>query len=92
MLRADYRDMGDDEKMIDKGYRNGQLILAILAVPPVALFYSGNEKIAFCWGFLVVVYLLNDMVNRLYDLCIRLSRTNELLVDGRDERRWRKAE
>jgi hypothetical protein len=30
------------------------------------------------------------MLDRLHDLTIRLSRTNELLIDGQDERHWRK--
>jgi hypothetical protein len=39
----------------------------------------------------VIVYLLNDAIVHLRDLAIRLSRINELLVDGSDERRYRKA-
>jgi hypothetical protein len=91
MVRADYRDMNDDEKIVAKGYNQGQIIVLILAViPGVALWY-GDDKAAAYLGFIVIVYLLNDAVGRLYDLTIRLSRTNELLVDGHDERRGRKA-
>jgi hypothetical protein len=61
-----------------------------LRLLPAGAFYFGDEKAAFYLGYIGIVYLLNDMINRLYDLCIRLSRTNELLVDGHDERRWRK--
>jgi hypothetical protein len=59
-------------------------------VPGIA-FWFGGEKLAVYFGFIAIVLLLNNAVGRLHDLAIRLSRTNELLVDGDDERRYRKA-
>jgi hypothetical protein len=90
MLRADYRNMDDDETQIAKGYRSGTLVAGILLCLPGLGLYLGDEKTAFYFGFMAVILLLNEMVNRLNDLAIRLSRTNELLVDGNDERRYRK--
>ena len=90
MLRSDHRHMGDDEEIISKGYRNGYVAVLVYGLLPAGAFYFGDEKAAFYLGYIGIVYLLNDMINRLYNLCIRLSRTNELLVDGHEERRWRK--
>ena len=92
MIRADYRNMGDDEALIDNGYRTGQISAVILGGLTAAAFYFGNGQLGFCAGFIAVILALGGIVDRLYDLTIRLSRTNELLVDGHDERRWRKAE
>jgi hypothetical protein len=39
MIRADYRDMHDDEKEVAKGYRKGQLIfLAAVLIPSFLLW------------------------------------------------------
>jgi hypothetical protein len=91
MIRADYRDMNDDEKEISKSYRQGQFHALIAVLLPSFALWFGREQLAFFFGFVAVVYLLNDAVGRLHDLAIRLSRTNELLVDGHDERRHRKS-
>ena len=91
MIRADYRDMNDDEKAIGKGHMRGQSIVLICVLVPGIAFWFGGEKLAVYFGFIAIVLLLNDAVGRLHDLAIRLSRTNELLVDDDDERRYRKA-
>jgi hypothetical protein len=91
MIRADYRDMNDDEKAIGKGYMRGQSIALICVLFPGIAFWFGGEKLAVYFGFIAIVLLLNEAVGRLHDLAIRLSRTNELLVDGNDERGYRKA-
>jgi hypothetical protein len=91
VVRADCRNMHDDELVISNGYRKGQTILAVLAALPAAALWLNNDKAAIYLGFVAVIYFLNDAVGRLYDLAIRVSRTNELLVDGDDKRRNRKA-
>lgn len=78
--------MADDEKLIGRGYRNGGL----LSAAPGVAGYFGGEKFAIYAAFVALVYLLTDIGSRLYDQTIRQSRTNELLVDGHDERRGRK--
>jgi hypothetical protein len=89
MLRADQRTMADDETEIKKAYWQGHTQAVLMGAAVLGASYFG-EKIAFAAAALVVIYLLNDIIDRLYDLTIRLSRTNELLVDGHNERRWRK--
>jgi hypothetical protein len=49
MIRADYRDMNDDEKVIAKSYRQTYRAPWVL-VPAVAL-WLGNEKLAVFFGF-----------------------------------------
>jgi hypothetical protein len=66
-------------------------IALICVLFPGIAFWFGGEKLAVYFGFIAIVLLLNEAVGRLHDLAIRLSRTNELLVDGNDERRYRKA-
>jgi hypothetical protein len=63
----------------------------LMAVAVLGASYFG-DRVLFPVGAVVLIYLLSDIGDRLYDLTIRVSRSNELLVDGRDERRWRKAE
>jgi len=92
MLRADHRNMADDEKAIRKGYSTGRLMAVIYAAAPAVAFYLEGERTAYFVAFCVVVLFLADLDDRLYDLTIRISRTNELLVDGYEERRTRKAE
>ena len=89
-VRADYRDMSDDEKLIARNYRKGELIVLFLLGVPAAALWFGNDKLAFYFAFGAVIYLLNEAASRLFDLAIRLSRANELLVDGHNERRYRK--
>jgi hypothetical protein len=91
MIRADYRDMNDDERVIAKSYRQGQLIALLAVLLPAVALWFGNEKLAAFFGFAAIISLLNEAVGRLHDVAIRLSRTNELLVDGQDQRRYRKS-
>ena len=90
MLRADYRDMADDEKLVGRANKQGAIITFFCAAAPAIGGYFGGEKGGMYAAFVVVIYLLNEIATRLFDLSVRLSRTNELLVDGHDERRWRK--
>jgi hypothetical protein len=90
MIRADYRDMNDDEKEIAKGHGQGQMVLLVLLGIPAAALWFGDDKFAYWFGFAAIIYLLNEACGRLLDLSVRVSRTNELLVDGRNERRYRK--
>jgi hypothetical protein len=82
--------MADDETVIGKQQRKGQLGLVIFAVLPGIALWFGDVRVAFYCGFVAIIFLLNEAVGYLFDLAIRLSRTNELLVDGQDERRHRK--
>lgn len=85
MIRADYRDMNDDEKVITRNYRKGEaMLLFLVGIPAVAQWFA-DDKFAYWLGFVAVIYLLNEACSRLFDISVRLSRTNELLVDGHDE-------
>ena len=72
--------MADDEKAIAKGYRTGYWINIIYAGILVGVAYFSEElKFVIVAGFIVLFYICNEIASRLYDLCIRLRRTNELL-------------
>jgi hypothetical protein len=90
VVRADYRSMADDEKEIGKQHRKGQLIVTGLATLPAIVLWFGDARMAVYSGFVVTIFLLNEAVGYLFDIAIRLSCTNELLVDGQNERRHRK--
>jgi hypothetical protein len=64
--------------------------LLFLFGAPAAAMWFGNDRVAVYLAFAVIVYLLNEGCSRLFDLSVRLSRTNELLIDGQHERRYRK--
>jgi hypothetical protein len=83
--------MSDDETLIAKQHRKGQLIVLFLAVLPAVALRFDDTREAVYLGFIAIIFLLNEAVGYLFDLAIRLSRTNELLVDGQDDRRYRKA-
>jgi hypothetical protein len=88
-IRADYRNMADDESEVRKGYNQGRLQAGLMSTAILGAAYFG-DRAAVAVGVVVLTYLLSDVGDSLYDLTIRLSRTNELLVDGHDERRLRK--
>jgi hypothetical protein len=90
MIRADYRDMADDEKTIGSRYTKGRILAPLYCAVVVGGFYAGGERVAYLMAFWGVYWFLSDISDRLYDLTVRLSRTNELLVDGVEELRIRK--
>jgi len=67
----------DDEKFISKGYQ--RWLAPFLAAIPVAVAGYADTKWVVASGFLVVIMLLHEIGGRLYDLCIRVRRTNLLL-------------
>lgn len=76
--------MPEDEETIAKGYRQGQYYaLAATAAPLVGAYYLDTKGVI-AIGLSVALVLLNDMGSRLYDLCIRLRRTNILIKERND--------
>jgi hypothetical protein len=71
--------MADDEKAIAKGYRTGYWLKVMFGGILVGAAYSEELKWVIVAGFIVLVYVCDEIASRLYDLCIRLRRTNELL-------------
>jgi hypothetical protein len=89
MKRADYRTMDEDEQLIRKSFRDGLFIntAALVGLVGAAWWYDRNLFPLVAVG--AVLLLLNEIAGRLFDVSVRISRTNELLVDGRPERRYR---
>ena len=70
--------MADDEKAIAKAYRTGYANKLIYTMILVGSAYF-LEKWVVLVGFGILFYVCEEIASRLYDLCIRLRRTNELL-------------
>lgn len=68
--------LGEDEHTIGRGYQRW-LVLPLGAGPMVAAHYL-EIKWVVAIGFAVALPLLHEIGGRLYDLCIRLRRTNIL--------------
>jgi hypothetical protein len=96
MRRADYRSMEDDEREIGKGHRNGTIETWILIALAWGAYHFAAQQydkqtaelVAAFVGLAAILWSLGRIINYLHDLSVRLSRTNELLVDDHDERRW----
>ncbi len=70
--------MAEDEITIRKGYQTLWLsFAAVIALALAAQF--GDQKWVMAVGFGVMIFMTNENGGRLYDLCIRLRRTNILL-------------
>ena len=74
-------DMHEDEQRIGAGYRRSLMLVVGGAVPIVATAYFFDLKWVLVVGLVVVINAINNTEARLYDLCIRLRRTNALLSD-----------
>lgn len=72
--------MSEDENKIGSGYQVW-LGWALFAAPIIAIRYIDLKVIA-AFSIGTGLLLLHEIGGRLYDLCIRLRRTNLLLSEG----------
>lgn len=72
--------ISEDELTIARGYKNKMSAIAAL-IPLVTLWFTHDVAVIAAVGFAMVCGLLNFSEARLYDLCIRLKRTNTLLLN-----------
>jgi hypothetical protein len=71
--------MSEDEHVIGKGYQLGLNLLLMAA--PLGVAYFSDIKWVVATGFAVAFPMLNEIGGRLYDLCIRMRRTNILISE-----------
>ena len=71
--------MEEDEHKIADGYRHGQKLIFAGSLIMGAVVYWGELKHVVGAGAFLTFVALISAEGRLYDLCIRLRRTNELL-------------
>jgi len=74
------KNMHEDELVIGRNYKPGWGVIFALA-PLVAAQYA-DTKWVLAIGFAIALPLLNEANGRLYDMCIRLRRTN-ILINGK---------
>src|ERR1700710_1133924 len=72
--------MHEDELTIARGYKNKVSAVAAL-IPLAALWFTHDPAVIAAVGFATVCGLISFSEARLYDLCIRLKRTNTLLLN-----------
>lgn len=72
-------DMAEDEQRIADSYRKNWWIVLANALPLGAVAYQGDLKAIVATGFILVIMAIYGAEGRLFDLCIRLRRTNVLL-------------
>ena len=72
--------MREDEQAIAKGYRTGRALSSVAIVAVIGAAYYGDTPVL-AVGFGSLFLLVNDVSSRLYDLCIRLRRTNKILSE-----------
>lgn len=75
--------MSEDEHVIAKGYRNKTY--AYLAILPLIIAFFFDTKYVVATGAFLIITLLNDTEARLYDLCIRLKRTNTIISSNENK-------
>jgi len=80
------KDMGDDEQTIADGYRSSWKVSIVAAAIIGAATYYGEVKHVVAAGAFITFVAVTAAEGRLYDLCIRLRRTNELLRAKASER------
>jgi hypothetical protein len=73
--------MREDEQAIAKGYRAGRALSSVAILAVFGAAYYGDTQAVLAVGFGGLFVLVNDAGSRLYDLCIRLRRTNEILAE-----------
>ncbi len=71
--------MAEDEQVIAKGYVSSKKWLFVYSLTPLVTAYFFETKWVVAAGFFWVSVFLVDAGDKLYDLCIRVKRTNELL-------------
>jgi hypothetical protein len=73
--------MADDEQQIADGYRAGWKAPVIAGVVLGATAYFSDTKDVVAVGAFLIVAAVCTVEGRLYDLCLRLRRTNILLLE-----------
>jgi hypothetical protein len=71
----------EDEQAIAKGYRAGWALSSAAILAVVGAAYYGDTQTVLAVGFGGLFVSVNDAGSRLYDLCIRLRRTNQILSE-----------
>jgi len=71
--------MAEDEQQIGRGYRSGWMTSVVIWAIIFATAHFAELKWVVAVGFACVAVMVNAAENRLYDLCIRLRRTNTVL-------------
>ncbi len=74
--------MREDEHRIAAGYRKGWALAVTSCIPMAIVAYFSDVRWVLVVGVLTLVGAIYTVEGRLYDLCIRLRRTNILLRDG----------
>ena len=77
LLSVGPKNMGEDEQAIGNGYKLGWQLLAFIPFGMVALGLDLRWIVA--GSTAIIIFHLHEAGGRLYDLCIRLRRTNLLL-------------
>lgn len=75
----------EDEHKIADGYRHGSKIIAFGSLMLGAVVYYGELKHVVGAGAFLTFVALIQAEGRLFDLCIRLKRTNELIKQNHIE-------
>jgi len=71
----------DDERVIAAGYQ--RWLTPLLIALPLGTAYFAEMKWVIAVGFAAILAIAHESGGRLYDLCIRLRRTNALLTAGK---------
>jgi hypothetical protein len=82
LLSVSPKTMTEDEHTIAAGYRKGWQLTLAAAAPVAIVAYFWDVKWTIVVAAAVVIGTLNQAEGRLYDLCIRVKRANELLREG----------
>ena len=83
LLSVAPENMAEDEQHIARGYRSGWKTLMVAAAIMFGTAHFATEiKWVVAVGFVLVVAVIIEAEGRLYDLCIRLKRTNSLIQDS----------
>lgn len=77
LLSISPKNMSEDEQVIAKGYRNKTYFFLAILPLAIALFFDTKYVVATA-AFLIII-IMNDVEARLYDLCIRIKRTNTII-------------
>jgi hypothetical protein len=77
MLTVGPASMAEDERVISKGYRQG--LGALLSIVPFGVAAYADLKWVVAASAAVLISQNHEAGGRLYDLCIRLRRTNTML-------------
>ncbi len=72
--------ISEDELTIARGYKNRVSVVAAL-IPLATLWFTHDVAVIAAVGFATLCGLISFSEARLYDLCIRLKRTNTLLLN-----------